>query len=149
MKSSAPGAISGCIVAILLFIVLGACLLPAGFIAASVTSTTETAVQTTGRILCPQGSTPTRTSYATTTRDENGNTQPSTAYELQCVDATGQTVREDPIVYGLLWTGMGAAAGLIITVLLTLLLAVPAGALIARLLNRTGAAAPPSAIPPA
>lgn len=147
MKASAPGAISGCIVGILLFMVLGLCLLPLAFIVGTVTSTSSLAIQTTGQMLCPQGSTPTRYSYATVTRDDNGNTQPSTAYELHCVDATGQIVKQDPIVYGFLWIGMAAGAALIVMVVLTLLLAAPAGLLLGRLFRRAGPSNPPPAIP--
>jgi hypothetical protein len=149
MRSSRTGALSGCIVGIILMIVLGACLLPLGFILGSVTSTSDQAIKTTGKILCPAGSEPSSYSYATTTTDENGNRQPSTAYELHCVDAGGQTVKEDPVVYGFLWIGMFAGAALILTIILAFALAAPAGVLIGRLVLRGSGTNPPSAISPA
>ena len=136
--------ISGCLVAIIVFVLLGGCLMPLGFFVGTLTSTGSTAIQTTGRILCPRGSTPTTYTYATTTRDENGNTQPSTGYALRCVDATGAIVKEDPIVYGFLWIGMFTAAGLIITLLLTLLFSAPAGAWIGGRLGRSRVETPSS-----
>lgn len=146
MKSSSPAAISGCLFSIILFFVLGGCLLPAAFFAGSVTSTTDTAIQATGKLLCPRGSLPTTHTYATTTTDEFGRIQPSTAYELHCMDSTGQVVKEDPIMYGFLWIGMLTGAALLLVILLTVLLAAPAGVLIGRLFARR---APPSAISPA
>jgi len=145
MKPSAPAAVSGCLLSIILFFVLGGCLLPAAFFTGSVTSTTSLAIQTTGKLLCPRGSLPTTHTYPTTTTDEFGNSQPSTAYELHCVDSTGQLVKADPIVYGFLWIGMLTGAALLLVILLTALLSAPAGVLIGRLFaNR----APQSAIPP-
>lgn len=146
MKPSNPGAVSGCLLSILLFFVLGGCLLPAAFFTGSVTSTSSLAIQTTGEILCPSGSLPTTHTYPTTTTDEFGNSQPSTAYELHCIDATGQVVKADPIVYGFLWIGMLTGAALLLVILLTVLLAAPAGVLIGRIFARR---APPTAVPPA
>ena len=71
--------------------------------------------------------------------DENGNPRPSTAYELHCVDSNATIVKNDPIVYSFLWIGAFALIGLIVSGMLTFMLAAPAGALVARLLNRNKA----------
>jgi hypothetical protein len=75
-------------------------------------------------------------SYQTTTRDEFGNSRPSTAYELHCVESTGEVVKRDPIVYAFVWNGIFAGVGLIIAMAISFALAAPAGALIAKFLNR-------------
>ena len=136
MKSVKTGAISGCVIWILLIGIISSCVLPVFFVVGSITSFSEYAIQTTGKFLCPQDSTPESYSYETTTRDENGNPQPSTAYELHCVDAGGTVVKNDPVVYSFLWIGVFGLIGLIVSGVLTFMLAAPAGALVARLFNR-------------
>jgi hypothetical protein len=101
-----------------------------------VTSFTDFAIQTTGKFICPEDSSPKSYSCATTTIDENGNSQPSTAYELHCVASNGEVAKTDPVIYAFPWDGILAAAGLIIVIVLSFVLAAPAGALIARFLNR-------------
>lgn len=130
------GAVSGCVVWVLLIALLGSCILPIFFCIRSITSFSDYAIQTTGKILCPQGSTPESYSYDTTTTDENGNSQPATAYELHCVASNGEVVKTDPIVYAFLWDGIFALAGLVVIIVLAFLLAAPAGVLIGRFLNR-------------
>ena len=74
--------------------------------------------------------------YATTTTDEYGNSQPSTAYVLQCVDINGEVVKEDPVLYAFIWMGAITGIGLILAGVLAFVFAAPAGVLIARLFNR-------------
>lgn len=130
------GTVSGCIVWIIVFGILSACLLPVAMIVGGVTSVSNFAMQTLGPVICPDGTTAESYSYATTTTDEYGNSQPSTAYELHCVNATGGVVKEDPVLYAFLWIGIFASIGLVIAAVLAFALAAPAGVLIARALNR-------------
>ena len=139
MKSVKTGAVSGCVVWILLIFVLSSCILPCFFVVGSITSFSDYAIRTTGGFLCPEGSTPESYSYATTSTDEYGNSHPSTAYELHCVDASGEVVKTDPIIYAFLWDGVFAVVGFIIIIGLSFLLAAPAGALIAKVLNKNNA----------
>jgi ABC-type glycerol-3-phosphate transport system permease component len=136
MKSTTTGAVSGCIVWVIVFGVLLSCIFPVAMFAGGFTSSSDFAIDFTGRFLCPQGTTPVSYSYATTTTDEYGNRQPSTAYELHCIDASGEVVKEDPIVFAFLWIGIVAVVGLAIGAILAFLLAAPAGVLIARLFKR-------------
>src|SRR4030095_6393662 len=129
MKSVKTGAVSGCVVWILLMGVISSCILPCFFVVGSITSFSDYAIRTTGRFLCPEGSQPESYSYATTSTDEYGNSHPATAYELHCVDAEGEVVKTDPIVYAFLWDGIFAVVGFIVAIGLSFLLAVPAGAL--------------------
>ncbi len=136
MKSTTAGAVSGCIVWAIVFAVISSCLLPAAMMIGGFTSASNFAIDFTGQFLCPQGTKPVSYSYATTATDEYGNRQPSTAYELHCIDASGEVVKEDPIVFAFLWIGLIAAVGLAAGAILAFLLAAPAGVLIARLFKR-------------
>jgi hypothetical protein len=137
MKSSASaGAVSGCIVWALVFAALSTCIFPVVMTAGGITSSTSIAIKTTGSIICPEGTTPESYSYASTTTDEYGNSQPATAYELHCVDASGEVVKEDPVGFAFLWMGILVVIGLVVAVVLAFAFAAPAGVLIARFLNR-------------
>lgn len=136
MKSTKTGAVSGCIVWFIVFGLLSSCLLPAGMMVGGFTSITDFAMQTLEPLICPDGTTAKSRSYATTTNDEFGNPQPSTAYVMQCVDVNGEVAKEDPVTYAFLWIGIIAGIGLILSALLAFVFAAPAGVLIARFINR-------------
>lgn len=136
MKPRTTGTVSGCIVWIIVFGIGSTCLFPIGMIVGGFTSVSNFAMQTLAPVICPDGTTAQSYSYATTTTDEFGNSQPSTAYELHCVDARGTVVKEDPVLYAFLWMGIIAGIGLVIAALLAFLFAAPAGIFIARILNR-------------
>ena len=136
MKTTAAGTVSGCIVWIIVFGILSFCLFPVSIMIGGMTAPTQFAMQTLGPMLCPAETTAESYSYPSTTTDQYGNTQPSTAYELHCVDPNGIVVKEDPVQYAFLWTGIMAALGFAIAALLAFALAAPVGVLIARLLNR-------------
>lgn len=136
MKITKAGTASGCIVWIIVFGILSTCLLPAAMVIGGFTSVSSLAIQTIGPVICPDGTTAESYSYATTTTDEFGNSQPSTAYEIHCIDASGTVVKEDPVLYAFLWIGVFVLIGLGIAALLAFALAAPAGMLIARVLDR-------------
>lgn len=136
MKSTKTGAVSGCIIWFIVFGVIGSCLVPAGMMVGGFTSVTDFAMQTLEPLICPDGTTAKSRSYATTTTDDFGNQQPSTAYVMQCVDANGEVVKEDPVTYAFIWIGIIAGIGLILSAILAFILAAPAGVLIARVINR-------------
>jgi ABC-type glycerol-3-phosphate transport system permease component len=136
MKSATTGTISGCIVWVIVFGVLSLCIFPVACVIGGFTSASGFAMQTLGPFMCPEDSTAQSYSYATTTTDEFGNRQPSTAYVLQCVDANGEIIKEDPVVYAFVWIGILALAGLILAAILSFALAAPAGVLIGRLFNK-------------
>lgn len=136
MKPKATGTLSGCIVWIIAFGILSTCILPIAMAVGGITSVSRFAMQTLAPMICPEGTTAKSYAYATTTTDEYGNTQPSTAYELHCVDANGVVVKEDPVLYAFVWIGIIALIGLVIAALLAFALAAPLGVLVAKLLNR-------------
>ena len=136
MKSATAGAISGCLVWGIVFGAISTCLFPLAMMAGGFTSASSFAMQTLGPWICPSGTTAQPYSYATTTTDEFGNSRPSTAYELHCVDESGEVVKNDPVLYAFLWIGTIAIVGLAVSALLAFALAAPAGVLIGRLINR-------------
>ena len=136
MNNAKTGTLSGCIIWIIVFGTLSFCFLPASMMIGGFTSATNFAMQTVGSLICPEGTAGQSYSYPTTTTDEFGNSQPSTAYELHCVDDSGTVVKEDPVLYAFLWMGIIAGMGLIIAALLAFLFAAPAGIFISRILNR-------------
>jgi ABC-type glycerol-3-phosphate transport system permease component len=136
IKKTGTTAVSGCLIWFLLISIIGSCVLPVFFVIGSLSSFSDFAIQTTGGWLCPEESTPESYSYATTSRDENGFERPATAYELHCVDASGEVVKTDPVLYAFIWIGICAALGLIITVILALVFAVPGGVLVTKILGK-------------
>ena len=136
MKSATTGALSGCLVWIIACGVISMCLLPVSMAIGGITSVSEFAIQKTGAFVCPDNTTPDVRTYATTTTDENGNRRPSTAYVLQCKDASGEVVKEDPVGYAFIWIGIITAIGLVLSGVLAFVSAAPAGVLISKLANR-------------
>jgi hypothetical protein len=130
MKQAATGTISGCLVWIISFGVIGMCILPVSMAVGGLTSVSDFAVKQTGAIVCPNNTTPKIRSFATY------GSGPSTTSVLQCVDASGNVVKEDPVGFAFLWIGIIAVIGLVISALLAFALAAPAGVLIGRFINR-------------
>ena len=130
MKQATTGTISGCLVWIITFGVIGMCILPVSIAVGGMTSVTDFAVKQTGAIVCPNNTTPKIRSFATY------GSGPSTTSVLQCVDTSGNVVKEDPVGFAFLWIGIIAVIGLIISALLAFALAAPAGVLIGRFINR-------------
>jgi hypothetical protein len=136
MKKASTSVISGCVVWILAFGFIAACITPVFMAIGSIASATDLAIRTTGKFICPEQTTPKSNSYQTTRRDEYGNSKPTTAYELQCVDAGGEILKTDPIGYSFLWIGVFIVVGLIVTGGLAFLLTAPAGVLISKRFDR-------------
>ena len=136
MKSATTGTISGCVIWFIVFGVIGSCLVPAGMMVGGFTSVTDFAMQTLEPLICPDGTTAKSRSYATTTTDDFGNRQPSAAYVMQCVDANGEVVKEDPVAYAFIWIGIMAGIGLILAGVLAFVFAAPTGMLITKWINR-------------
>jgi hypothetical protein len=136
MNNAKTGTLSGCIIWIIVFGTLSFCFLPASMMIGGFTSATNFAMQTVGSLICPEGTAGQSYSYPTTTTDEFGNSQPSTAYELHCIDTNGKVVKKDPILFAFLWMGSVVVIGLGLAALLAFALAAPAGVLIARVWDR-------------
>lgn len=136
MKSATTGTVSGCIVWFIVFGVLSMCLFPVAMTVGGISATSEIAIRTVAPMVCPDGTTTNIRTYATTSTDDFGNRQPSTAYVLQCLDTDGNVVKEDPVSYAFIWIGILAVIGLVLAGVLAFAFAAPAGVLIAKLFNR-------------
>jgi hypothetical protein len=110
--------------------------MPVFFVAASLSSFSEFAVQTTGGWLCPEGTTPQRHTYATTSTDEYGNSHPATGYALHCVDASGEVIKEDLVLYAFIWIVVLSLIGMIVCAVVCFIFAVPGGMLVTKLLEK-------------
>jgi len=130
MKQATTGTISGCLVWIIAFGVISMCILPISMAIGGMTSITDFAIKQTGAIVCPDNTTPKIRSFATY------GSGPSTTSVLQCVDAGGDVVKEDPVGFAFLWIGIIAVIGLILSGVLAFVLAAPAGVLIAKLFSK-------------
>jgi hypothetical protein len=136
MDKTKTTAFSGCLIWFLLISLIGSCVMPVAFMVGGISSASDFAIKLTGGYICPEDTTPESFSYATTTTDEFGNSQPSTAYELHCVDAGGTVVKKDPIAYAFIWIGIIALAGVLVTAVLSFVFAVPGGMLVTKILDK-------------
>lgn len=136
MSKTTTTAVSGCIIWFFLISIIGSCVMPIFFIIGGFSSVSDFAIQTTGAWICNDGTTPQTYTYETTTTDEYGNRQPSTAYVLQCVDSSGNVMKEDPIAYAFIWIGIWALLGLVVTGVLSFIFAAPGGMLVTKFLER-------------
>lgn len=136
MSKAKSTALSGCLIWFLLISLIGSCLVPIAMVAGGLSSASNFAIRIMGGYICPEDTTPESYSYNTTTRDEYGNPQPATAYELHCVDAGGEVVKKDPIVYAFGWIGISSLVGLILAAILSFVFAVPGGMLVTKLLDK-------------
>lgn len=130
MKQATTGTVSGCLVWIIAFGVISLCILPISFAGSMFTITSDFAIQQTGTIICPDNTTPEVRSFATY------GSGPDTTSELECIDASGEVVKVDPVGFAFLWIGIVTAVGLILTGVLAFVFAAPAGALVAGVVNR-------------
>jgi len=130
MKQATTGTVSGCLVWVIAFFAISLCIFPLATAIGGFTSISDFAIKQTGAIICPEDTTPEVRSFATY------GSGPSTTYVLECVNASGEVVKEDPVGFAFLWMGIIAGIGLVLSALLAFLLAAPAGVIVARLLNR-------------
>lgn len=133
MKSATTGAVSGCVVWMIVFCVLSACLLPVAMPVGSfaIELSPDFVTDILGPYLCPQDST-----AEIVTRQVTGVRTPTTSYNMQCVDSNGNVVKEPSPDFAFIWLGILAITGLILSALIAFLLAAPAGVLIVNLSNR-------------
>jgi hypothetical protein len=87
-------------------------------------------------ILCPDESHGEIITFATTSRDEFGNETPSTGYEMQCVDASGNITREPSPDYAFVWMAILLGMGLLLAALTALFLVAPASMLLKKFFGK-------------
>lgn len=133
MKSATTGAVSGCVVWMIVFCVLSLFLCPVAFGVGTVTESIspDFVAGILEPYLCPPDFT--AEIVTRTTTDVRGSV---TSHQMQCVDLNGNVVREPSQVYIFIWLGILAVTGLILSALIAFLLAAPAGVFIVNLSNR-------------
>lgn len=136
MSKTKTTAFSGCLIWFVLITFIGSCIMPIAFAVGGITSASDFVIENVGVFICPEGTAPRSYSYQTTTTDEYGNTQPSTAYELHCEDSNGDVVQKDPIAYAFIWISIVALLGAVLTGVLAFVFAVPGGMLVTKLLEK-------------
>lgn len=134
MKSGSVGTTSGCVIWILSFGLVSICLCPLAIAIGAISSTVgaESVANIVGPYLCPDNSSAEIITFQTTTTDEFGNESPATGYEMQCVDAAGNIVRESSPDFAFYWVGLLALGSLILSGGAAIIVAAPLGAFIAR-----------------
>jgi hypothetical protein len=139
MKATAVGTTSGCVIWILAFGLVSLCFCPVAALIGSLSTTLggEAVAGIMEPYLCPDDSTAEIITFQTTTTDEFGNLEPSTGYELQCVDAAGNVVREGSADYAFYWIGLLMVGSLVLSAGLAFLVAAPLGTFIARRSGRS------------
>ena len=139
------GVTSGCLVWLLTFAVLRLCLCPVAAIVGGITSSTNSGqvAALVGPYLCPAGTSAEVFTYETTLRDDDtGTYHPATGYEVHCNDAAGATVRNLGGSYAFAWVLVLLAVGLVLAAVFAVILALPAGAVMARASRGRSAPAP-------
>lgn len=136
LVSAKVGTVSSCLVWVVMMGVIGTCLIPVALIVAPFTATSEIAVQTIGPLVCPETSAAiieiSNTSYQT----DLGAEVPAATREMVCVDSNGTVVARPAPLPNWLWMGFVALVMLLITGLLALALATPAGMAVGTLLKQ-------------
>ena len=132
MKSATTGTVSGCVAWMLVFCVLSICVLSVGPLVGILIPefNKDFVANTLGPYLCPPEST-----AKIVTRQIGGVR--TTSSTMQCVDSNGNVVKEPDLVlisFGII--AVIVLTGLILSALIAVLLAAPAGVFIAYLSNR-------------
>jgi hypothetical protein len=134
--STAAGAFSGCLIWMVLMGAFSLCLIPAAFVAALFTETSDLAVQTIGPIVCPANSKAKIVYSSTTTTNEQGTELQARGAEMVCVNSDGKTVAEPAPLPNWLWNGVLSLAAVALAGVLALVFAAPAGVLAGKLTSR-------------
>ena len=96
----------------------------------------ETVAQWFSPYLCPQDTSARIVRFETTTRDFTDMPTQSTQLDMHCVDKSGNLVKNVGGLYGILFTAIAGAAALLVSAVLALILAAPAGVLLGRWISR-------------
>ncbi len=137
ISAEKPRFTSGCLTGVAIFIILSSLTVTIAIVVGSASATikADLVARTMQPIVCPTNSTAQIVTYASSTTDEYGNRLPSTAYELQCVDASGTIVKSPGPAYAFYWTGLLMAAAILISAFIAIILATPVATLLTRLIK--------------
>ena len=130
--SATVGAASGCTVWGIVAALLGTCLVPAACLFALFTGTTELSAGIIGPLVCPSDSIAVIERAPTSYVDDDGFTREAMGAEMVCVDAQGDVVARPAPLPNWVWTGLLTGVAVVVAGGLGLVLAAPAGLLMAR-----------------
>jgi ABC-type phosphate/phosphonate transport system permease subunit len=133
MKRLTAGAVTGCLIWVILFCICAGVLCGIAGAVAGVTSTTyaDSVAGLLEPLLCPDGSKAEIVTHQTMMRD-GVRELPATAYEMQCVANDGTVVRPPGPEYAFYWTSLLMLVAAVIGAVLATALAVPAGVFIGK-----------------
>ena len=138
MKSLAAGTFSGCIAWGILFFITVPCFWTLIFMTSSMTTYTDLSYRIVQPILCPPNTSLLVRTFDTTTTDSSHHSIAAVGHDMNCVSRSGDALKKDIVVeYMLTWRGLGIVGGLLVALLVSLLLAMPFAALVARFMHRT------------
>jgi len=111
--------LTGCLLLFLIIAVISACLFPLTIFVGGFTSTTQADFVSgiMGKMICPENSKAEIITYKTTSPDKFGNRIDATGYEMQCVEANGNILREPNPNYAFYWVGLLAMGSLFLSVI--------------------------------
>lgn len=134
--SRAAGMISGCLIWFILVGVFSSCLLPASFVAALFTSNTDLSAKIVGPMVCPAGSSAVIERVPTTFQDENGVQTQGLGAETVCANSAGQVTARPAPLPNWIWDGLMLLLFAVVSAVLALIFAAPAGVLFGNLVKR-------------
>lgn len=125
-------------VGLVVFGLLSTCLGPLALIGAGIFSGTraDTVAGWFAPYLCPQGTSARIVRIETTTRDFTDMPTQTTQMDMHCVDNSGNLVKNVGGLYAILFSAIAGAAALLVSAVLALILAAPAGVLLGRWISR-------------
>jgi hypothetical protein len=130
--AAATGAVSGCVVWVILSVVPSMCLVPVACVFTLFTTTSDLAAGIIGPLVCPKGTQAQIEVAPTTYVDDQGFTRESTGREMVCVDEAGVVAARPAHLPNWIWTGLVSGAALALAAGLGLVFAAPAGVVLGR-----------------
>ncbi len=136
MSKTKTTALSGCFTWIALLFVFGSFLLPASMFVGNLTSETNFAMNTMGKYMCPEGTTPQTSTSSVQKRGTDGKRYNDGIVELQCRNPDGSIVPNLSFLAGPAWIGVFFLAGLLLTILFASIFVIPGGILLNRVMDK-------------
>lgn len=136
MSKTKTTALSGCFTLIALLFVFGSVLLPASMFVGNLTSETNFAMNTMGKYMCPEGTTPEISNSSIQKRGTDGTRYNDRIVQLQCRNPDGSIVPNLSFLAGPAWIGVFMLAGLLLAILFAFIFAIPGGMLVTRVMNK-------------
>ncbi len=137
MQPAERRANTGCLVSLLVFGIVSSCLCPFAVFAGGLSTALapDFVARMVSPYLCPPGSVGKIVVLESRNWDDDDMSN-AVSYEMQCVAASGEIVRPSSPDFAFTWLGALGAVSLLVSLLLALVLSVPAQAFFKRLRQR-------------